>query len=432
MTTDIDTSYVEQAVARIGHEARALIPLLQAIQSHYGYLPEPALRRLTELTEITPAAIAGVSTFYSQFRHSPVGKHMVSVCTGTACHVKGGEQIFEGIRRHLGLQGREDTDSQKVFTVQKVACLGCCTLAPAVQIGEVTYGHLTLEKIPRMLDDYLEIVKRGGLKKSKHLQTTDKNRLGEIRLGLGSCCVARGSGKLYEAFEQALLETRANVTVKQVGCVGMCHQTPLAEVVLPDNRSYLYAQVAPEDAKAILLRHFKPQGLSRRIATSVSRTMDRLLTDAAWQPVGRLAIDTREKPVAAFLDQQKHIATEYCGFLDPLDLDEYTAGGGFEALKRCLHDFTPDDIIKQIKTSQLRGRGGAGYPTGFKWETVRREQDPEKHIVCNGDEGDPGAFMDRMLLESYPYRIIEGMIIAAWTVGARQGTFYIRAEYPLA
>ncbi|MHC4335918.1 MAG: complex I 51 kDa subunit family protein [Planctomycetota bacterium] len=211
----------------------------------------------------------------------------------------------------------------------------------------------------------------------------------------------------------------------------MCFQTPLVEVVFPDERSFLYARVQPQDAKAIVLRHFKPRGI-RKISSVVSNTLDMILTDEGWQPVTRYSIDVREEPVADFLDKQKHIATEHCGHIDPVDIDEYLSKGGFEALRSCLKGLSADEIINQVEVSGLRGRGGAGYPTHLKWSAVRRQDGRKKYVLCNGDEGDPGAFMDRMLMESYPYRIIEGVTIAAYTVAANEGYFYIRAEYPLA
>ena len=149
-------------------------------------------------------------------------------------------------------------------------------------------------------------------------------------------------------------------------------------------------------------------------------------------PLERHAIDVRDEPVSAFLGPQRHLATEHCCVIDPTDLDEYLARDGFRALQRALGALGPEQVIEQVRASGLRGRGGAGFPTGQKWARVRAAEGKPKYVVCNGDEGDPGAFMDRMLLESYPYRIIEGIIIAAWAVGAAEGYLYIRAEYPLA
>jgi len=432
MNQEPDISFVDDIVKKIGREPHSVIPILQAIQQHYRYLPEEALKRVCECTDITPTTITGVSTFYSQFRHRPIGRHVISVCTGTACHVKGADLVFDALRRHLQLEPGRDTDAKGLFTLQTVACLGCCTLAPAVQIDDITYGHLTGDNAPRIIHDFLEWEKSDHQSR-KHILPSDKiSAQGEIRLGLGSCCVARGSGKLHEALLQALADTAIPATIKHVGCVGMCHQTPLLEIVLPNTKSFLYARVQPEDALSILLRHFKPSGLKLKISNFISRSLDNILTENNTQPITRYAIDVRDQPVAAFLDQQKNIATEYCGDINPLDLDEYLSCRGFQSLKSCLHEKTPEQIIEQIQLSQLRGRGGAGFPTGVKWATVRRAPGPKKYIICNGDEGDPGAFMDRMLLESYPYRIIEGMAIAARAVGADEGIFYIRAEYPLA
>jgi NADH:ubiquinone oxidoreductase subunit E len=139
----IDLAFVDQIVAREGRGKEAAIILLQAIQSHYRYLPDEALHRLCELTEITPAEVAGTSTFYGQFRRSPVGRHVVRVCHGTACHVAGARQITEELRRHLKIPEGADTDAQRLFTVDEVACLGCCSLAPVLTVDGHTSGRLT-------------------------------------------------------------------------------------------------------------------------------------------------------------------------------------------------------------------------------------------------------------------------------------------------
>ena len=430
---ELDLTFVEGIIEKIGTGPEKVLPILQAIQTHFRYLPKEALQRVCELTQITPASIAGVSTFYNQFRHRPAGRHTIRVCVGTACHVKGADRIYEAFHRHLDIPDGQDTDAQRIFTLEKIACLGCCTLAPATQIGQVTYGHLTPEKVPGVISDFLSeessVVRRPSSVVHRLRQGAD---LGEIRLGLGSCCVARGSGKLRDALQQALDETGAQAAVKRVGCVGMCHQTPLLEVAMPGNKSFFYARVQPKDAKSILLRHFKTRGITRRISNAASAAIDGILTDERQQPVDRYSINMRDKPVADFLGRQKYIATEHRGHLDPIDIDQYLANDGFKALQRCLKEMGPEDVIAQIERSGLRGRGGAGFPTHLKWRAVRSQQSESKFLICNGDEGDPGAFMDRMLMESYPYRIIEGMMIAAYSVGANKGYFYIRAEYPLA
>jgi len=430
---ELDLTFVDRTVDEIGIGSENVLKILHAVQGRFGYLPREALERVCKISEITPASIEGVSSFYDHFRHRPVGRHIIHVCVGTACHVKGADRVHEAFYRHLGIPAGEDTDAQKLFTVEKIACLGCCTLAPAVQIDNVTYGHLTPDTVSTVIGDFLRYEQsRAGEKKKTQIQTNGSKSSGEVRLGLGSCCVARGSGKLKDALENVLADTGIKLQVKRVGCVGMCHQTPLLEVVPPDGKSYLYARVRPEDARAVILRHFKVNGIQKRISNSVSQMLDTILTDEKTEPVARRSIDVRDRPVADFLGRQKHIATENHGEIDPVDIDEYIANGGFKALQKCIREMSPEEIISEVKRSGLRGRGGAGYPTALKWSAVRSQQSGRKFIVCNGDEGDPGAFMDRMIMESYPYRIIEGMIIAACAVGANEGYFYIRAEYPLA
>ena len=430
MTNEIE-QFVDAAAARIGREADKCIPILQAIQAHWRWLPPEALARVCEVTEITAAQIAGVSTFYTQFRHRPMGLHLVRVCHGTACHVKGAPAVTDALRRALNLPDGEDTDADGRFTLQKVACLGCCTLAPAVQIDEVTYGHLTADAVAPMLRDFLALRERAAAGEAL-APLAGATGGAEVRVGLGSCCVARGSGEVWREAHRTLAELGSPATLKTVGCVGMCHQTPLLEIVLPHRPTRLYARVGPGDARAILLRHLRSRGPLRAIRAAVSRGLDAMLTVEGPPAPARSAIDPREGTVEAFLGPQKHLATEHYGVLGPTDLDEYLRFSGFEALRRCLRELSPQDVLGVIAASGLRGRGGAGYPSAAKWASVRAAPSGKKYVVCNGDEGDPGAFMDRMLLESYPYRVIEGLAIGAYAVGADEGVLYIRAEYPLA
>jgi len=212
----------------------------------------------------------------------------------------------------------------------------------------------------------------------------------------------------------------------------MCHRTPLLEVNVPDKDPVLYDSVKPDDVRRIILKHYKPKTWRQRIKNATYNFIENIIDDPHSNGFTRHPLHFRDPNIQAFLGRQKHIATEFSGQIDPLDLEEYRSKGGFEALERCLTELSSHDVVDRIKPRGLRGRGGAGYPSGLKWEVVRQSRDNTKFIICNGDEGDPGAFMDRMILESYPFRVIEGMIIAACTVGAHEGYFYIRAEYPLA
>ncbi len=444
----IDLSPVDKIVARTGRQAAATIPILQAIQAHYRYLPDAALRRVCALTEITPAQLAGVASFYTQFRRTPIGEHVLTVCHGTACHVAGATRISDELRRRLNIPAGTDTDAGRRFTIQEAPCLGCCTLAPVVRVDGVTRGHTDPESVAAVVEAVVAAGIRRGSPGADRLETgptTGRAAAGgaaaEIRIGLGSCCVAGGSGAVYDALWSALAAAGVNAVVKPVGCVGMCHQTPFIEITRHDGGDtdgdrreapILYSRVTPEQADGIIRRHFRPRALGRRLRYAFARPLTRLRFSPPRVAPPQI-IELRNPPVAAFLGRQVHIATEHCGELDPLDLDEYVAHDGFKALRSCrAQDLSAEQIIEQLRHSGLRGRGGAGYPTWQKWARVRAAPGETKYAICNGDEGDPGAFMDRMLMESYPYRVIEGLAIAALAVGATESIFYIRAEYPLA
>jgi len=453
----VDLKYADEAVARIGGKAEAVIPILQALQGHYGYLPKEALRRVCEASDITPAAITGVASFYDMFRHEPMGKHMVRICRGTACHVSGAERIEDELRRRLGIPPGLDTDPERRFTIEQVACLGTCTLAPVVKLDETTLGHVTVNKVVDLVRDSAALEEAAAAARSTEevLPKGDIGGLAEIHVGLGSCCMAKGSDRLFHALRQSAATTGMNVIVKRVGCVGMCHRTPMIEVAAPGKASMFYAGLGAAQAGALLQQHFQPPSIWQRATRRWVRLLDNLLLDDRSEDRGvqRYSMSKRDVNVRAFLEKQVHIATEHFGKLDPLNLDEYLEHGGFEALARCLgcedkseirnpkleisqglltSAATGEAIISMIEKSGLRGRGGAGFPTGQKWRVAAQQSADIKYVIGNGDEGDPGAFMDRMILESFPFRVIEGLAIAAAAVGAHEGIFYIRREYPLA
>jgi NADH-quinone oxidoreductase subunit F len=420
---------IDEIIDRLGGEQSSVIPVLQAIQEKYNYLPEEALRRVCEISGITPAMITGVASFYSQFRFKPAGEHMVKVCVGTACHVKGAEQVYDSIKRELKIEQDQDTSENRKYTVEKVNCLGCCTLAPVVQIDNITYGHVASGSVAGVLDDF-EREKDGGSKR-RFRKASGEEIQGEIRVGLGSCCVASGSDEIRDAVKDTIERNRLNVNLKHVGCVGMCHQVPLVEVVPVHGETVLYSKVKSVDVNQIVRNHFKPTGFLNRLKDRVVNAVENIVDDGNWSGVERYALNVREKHVSAFLDRQIPIATEFRGVINPVDIQEYKERQGFLALKKSLKK-TPQQVIDEITDSGIRGRGGAGFSTGTKWQTVADQKSDKKYVICNGDEGDPGAFMDRMLLESYPYRIIEGVLVAGYAVGADEGILYIRAEYPLA
>ncbi|MCL4797697.1 MAG: 4Fe-4S binding protein [Bryobacteraceae bacterium] len=254
-----------------------------------------------------------------------------------------------------------------------------------------------------------------------------------IRIGLGSCGVASGGEPVRDALLAEAARANATGIIKTVGCNGMCHREPIVEVVHPDGATTLYGHVTVDTARAIARMHLRPSGLAAH-AQRIARTA------ASWFGNGRAAtahahdcrVDRRTGPAAAFLTRQQRIVLENCGEIDPLRLDDALARGAYQALERCLTASTPEQVIDAIAESGLRGRGGAGFPAARKWALGRAAPGDVKFVICNGDEGDPGAFMDRLVLEADPHRVLEGLAIAAFAVGASEGFLYIRAEYPQA
>ena len=422
-------SAVDEVVKITGREKDKVIQILQEVQKRLNYLPSEALKHICRITDITPGQISGVSTFYSQFRHLPVGEHTVKICTGTACHVKGAPLISDAFRRVLHIDDTINISPDKLFSIEEVACLGCCTLAPVVQIDDKTYGHVKPTQAGEIINDFLGSRGKASLiRKDDH---RDKNET-EVRIGLGSCCVAGGSREILTRLLELKESYDLNIRLKPVGCVGVCNQTPLLEIVSEKNIHSRYTNVTKEQVEEILLKHVTPGSFNKKIKHRINDLADTFVSDDRLSGPANLPGEIREKYLNSFLKSQVHLATLNSGIFSPDSFEEYTLMGGFVALKQCISNGDPGNVVTTITESGLRGRGGAGFSTGKKWAIFSGAAEQPKYVVCNGDEGDPGAFMDRMLLESFPLRIIEGMLIAGFATGANEGIFYIRAEYPLA
>ncbi len=229
-------------------------------------------------------------------------------------------------------------------------------------------------------------------------------------------CQSLRSHELLKSLEEAVREAglEKEVGVHITGCFGFCAKGPIVKV-FPDD--VFYVEVAPEDAKEIVSSHLQGNTVVQRLLYEDPEAPGKRITDQ-WD--------------MGFYKKQKRVALANCGLINPDRLDEYIAADGYMALAKCLEHMTPEAVVNEVKSSGLRGRGGGGFPTGVKWEAAARQPGGKKYMVCNADEGDPGAFMDRSLLEGDPHSIIEGMAIAAYAIGADQGYVYVRAEYPRA
>ena len=428
--TSVDiAAVVDEVVELTGRDPEKVVLILQEVQKRLSWLPSEVLKHICKVTDITPEQISGVSTFYSQFRHLPVGKHTIKICAGTACHVKGSPLISDAFKRVLKIDNVRNASPDNLFSIEEVACLGCCTLAPVVQIDGKTYGHVKPTQANEIIHDFLV---SGSQPVNTPESVINEDIDAEIRVGIGSCCVAGGSKEILSEIDNVKEKYNLNIRLKPVGCVGVCNQTPLMEIVTKENIHSRYTKVDKQQVEEILLKHVRPRSLNKRIKGSINDLVDTFLSEEKLSGQVNIPVELREKYLNNFLNHQVHISTKDSGVLSPESYEEYCLSGGFEALLKCIKESDQKSIIKIIVDSGLRGRGGAGFPTGKKWGISFLATGNPKYVICNGDEGDPGAFMDRMLLESFPYRVIEGMIIAGFATGANEGIFYIRAEYPLA
>ena len=263
----------------------------------------------------------------------------------------------------------------------------------------------------------------GQVREASRAQVADSRC--RILICAGTGCLAGGSGRIYERmcelvkdhpdvevhFGPEIAHGDGEISVKKSGCHGFCEMGPLMRI---EPQGILYTKVQPEDCDEIFHRTIEKGDVIRHLLFKQD------------------GIEYQKQEEIPFYKKQTRNVLKNCGHIDAEHIQEYIATGGYRALEKALFEMTPEEIIKEISDSNLRGRGGGGFPTGYKWSQVARQPEKRRYVVCNGDEGDPGAFMDRSIMEGDPHKMIEGMMIAAHAVGAQEGYIYVRAEYPLA
>ena len=227
-----------------------------------------------------------------------------------------------------------------------------------------------------------------------------------VVVGQGSCGIASGAKKTAAEFEKQIADRNLGINVETTGCVGTCYLEPIVDIYDDEGKMTRYVKVQPADVNEIVESHL----INKKVAE------DKSISEEDQQ----------------FVAKQQRVVLRNCGIINPEDIEDYIAVDGYKAIEKVLGSMKPEEVIEEIKISGLRGRGGAGFPTWFKWNAAKQSPGKEKYLVCNADEGDPGAFMDRSVLEGDPHSLIEGMIIGGYAMGASQGVIYCRAEYPLA
>ncbi len=339
----------------------------------------------------------------------------ITVGSATCENAAGADGVYA---RFLELIQR---DKLKDVSLSRVGCAGKCDMEPMVTVITrdqipVKYVLMTPERVDQVYENHIR--KGNPIPDLTMAATAGKGELSQrvVSICAGSTCLKNGAMELEKAFIAALTAKGLadKVSVTRSACHGLCARGPVA-FVYPDG--IMYQKLTPEKAGEIVDRHFMG-----------GKEVGSYIWDGAM-------LANRFFPVfgdVSFFSKQLRLTLRNCGVIDPESLDEYFAVRGYEAIAKVLQDMKPQDVVRVVKQSGLRGRGGGGYSTGLKWSQTAAQKSDEKFIVCNADEGDPGAFMDRSTIEGDPHTILEGMMIGAYAIGATQGYIYIRAEYPLA
>lgn len=447
----LDLQQVDKILDRYPRDESSLVMVLQDVQAEFNYLPCEALEHVANKLAIPRSRVFSVATFYKVFSLKPQGRTIIQVCKGTACHVRGAQLLEDELCRQLGVPVGTTTEDLG-FTIKTVNCVGACAMAPVVIVGEEYHAEVKPAQIERMIRQSTKeatvpsdpVTKKAAFASSgriaspaellSHIAVATEARQklqSYIQVCGGPGCLAGGAREVFEALRQTAQEIGLKIHLKLsdckhegskghnghnkgkhllslTGCQGLCQQGVLVHLMPED---LLYTQVKAKDAREIVE------------AIKNGTTVERLVGEK------------KGRSSHPFYQGQDLRALGTCGQINPESLDDYLSLGGFQALAHALTELSPDQVLQAVDQSGLRGRGGAGFATGKKWTSARRaaaKAGQPPYILCNGDEGDPGAFMDRAIMEGSPYQVIEGMILGAFALRGREGYIYVRAEYPLA
>ncbi len=410
---------LEGVLGRHPADPSSLISVLQDIQAEVQYLPREALEAVARRLGAPRNQVYHVATFFKAFSLEPRGRHTIKVCMGTACHVRGAPRVLDELSRQLEIKSGE-TSADGEFTLETVNCVGACALGPVVVVDDRYYKASAAN-----IDSLLKAIKEGKGSEAAFAITDemiskvgDSARVDSGKVSISVCggtgCQAYGCEEVATALETALEKfgVRQQVGFHKTGCHGFCERGPIV-VVRPEN--IFYQKVGTQDVVEIVRR-----------TVIGGEVIDRLL----YRDPSKGDVIVKEDDIPFYAGQQRVIFGDNA-HISPDRIDDYVDRGGYEALVKALA-MEPEAVIEEVTRAGLRGRGGGGFPTGRKWKTCRGAHGQPKYVICNADEGDPGAYMDRSLLEGNPHRVLEGMIIGAHAIGSSEGYVYVRDEYPLA
>lgn len=402
---------VENNRGRLG----ALMPLLHEVQNRLGHIPGEAVPLIARALNLSRAEVQGVIGFYHDFHTEPHGKHVIHLCRAEACQAGGGRELETHARNRLGIDFGGTTQDGK-YSLEPVYCLGNCACTPSIRIGDEVHAHVTPERFDQLLthdhaipeDQPSTVIPEDpkGLSGTGTREVEGAKGNGvTVYVPMDTTAVALGANDVADAIEAEADKAGISLDLVRSGSRGAFWLEPLVEVRNAGGKRRLYGPIQPEDVPALFESGF-PGHCTHEFGLGG-------VADITW------------------FARQQRLTFVRAGRTDPLSIEDYEALEGFDGLRLAL-DMEPQAIVDQVKESGLRGRGGAAFPTGIKWQTVLDTPADQKYIVCNADEGDSGTFADRLLMEADPYQLIEGMTIAGLAVGATEGFVYLRSEYPVA
>jgi len=395
-------------LSRFPRERTWLLPALQALQHRDRWLSPEALAEAADHLRVPRSEVYGVATHYPEFRLSRPGRRVIRVCVGLSCRVRGAQDILAACERRLGIAAGVTTPDGAV-TLERLDCAFDCAMAPVVEVEGEHHGRVEAGAVDVILNapPHPALSPSGGEGPS-HLPLPSGERAGirgsatiTLVVGAGTCGLSVGAADTLRALRHEVARRELPVRVVAGGCNGLCWAAPVVTLLRGDEQ---------------------PRIVPRVTADRVSSLLDQVATGGPSEDAG----------VAAFLAGQRRELMSRCGVTDPGDITDAVRRGSYEALKRALAEGQPERVIETVKGAGLRGRGGAYFQAALKWEGARHAAGSPTYLIVNGEEGEPGIFKDRHLMEGDPHRLLEGALLAAFAAGASRVILYIHGEAHLA
>ena len=396
---------VRQIAQAHAQQPGALLPLLHAVQDALGHVPPTTVQVIADELNLSRAEVHGVISYYHHFRSEPAGRVLLQVCQAEACQARGAAQLADDAERIAGCS-MHGTSADGSVTLEPVYCLGLCTSGPSVMINGQPQAQVTAQRLQALVSRALAEAPRDAAARSADISARAGAAV-RVFLPCDSGARAAGADEVAQALQAEAARRGTALELVRNGSRGLFWLEPLLEVQTPAGRVG-FGPVTVDDVGPLL----------------DAGALDPLRAGRVEHPLALGLVDA-----LPYLKRQQRLTFARMGITDPLSLADYEAHGGWAGLRAALA-MGGDGIVAQVLDSGLRGRGGAAFPAGIKWKTVRAAAGAQKYVVCNADEGDSGTFSDRMTMEGDPYLLIEGMAIAGIAVGATRGYIYVRSEYP--